>query len=72
MQYEFAVSAMWMWLVQYEFAVSAIWHIYLYNIAHSNIIMIINNNSSNIDSMGAEEQLQEADAPAEGCHDATI
>ena len=28
-QYEFAVSAIWMWLVQYEFAVSAIWHIFL-------------------------------------------
>ena len=27
-QYEFAVSAIWMWLVQYEFAVSAIWHIF--------------------------------------------
>ena len=27
-QYEFAVSAIWMWLVQYEFAVSAVWHIF--------------------------------------------
>ena len=34
-QYEFAVSAMWMWLVQYEFAVSAMWH---------NYILLSNNN----------------------------
>ena len=27
-QYEFVVSAIWLWLVQYEFAVSAIWHIF--------------------------------------------